>query len=256
MIKVWWKRTVLLVVSSLFLFMPVQSRADIASTLSSALGTVTSAANCTPLTPGDTANWKAVSSISNIILSPINSAQSTISSKANSMASSATPIALTLAGVLALSYFLWGILDSFAFVWLTVQSPGSINGPVREDLIDNIKTTILMYNNKVESHREFYKKNFGLNDTQINRVGRLRPRLEYMFVQDNFTRVVQTVFTPEVLNYLRSEKHLQTVFNRHKATERTNPNWLDDYLAEAATMKRVDYDREPESDETVDAQAA
>ncbi len=114
MIKVWWKRTVLLVVSSLFLFMPVQSRADIASTLSSALGTVTSAANCTPLTPGDTANWKAVSSISNIILSPINSAQSTISSKANSMASSATPIALTLAGVLALSYFLWGILDSFA----------------------------------------------------------------------------------------------------------------------------------------------
>jgi type IV secretory pathway VirB6-like protein len=114
MIKVWWKRTVLLVVSSLFLFMPVQSRADIASTLSSALGTVTSAANCTPLTPGDTANWKAVSSISNIILSPINSAQSTISSKANSMAASATPIALILAGLLALSYFLWGILDSFA----------------------------------------------------------------------------------------------------------------------------------------------
>ncbi|WP_321816702.1 MULTISPECIES: hypothetical protein [unclassified Paraburkholderia] len=133
-----------------------------------------------------------------------------------------------------------------AFVWLTVQSPGSINGPVREDLIDNIKTTILMYNNKVESHREFYRKNFGLNDTQINRVGRLRPRLEYMFVQDNFTRVVQTTFSPEVLNYLRSEKHLQTVFNRHKATEKTNPNWLDDYLAEAATMKRIDYDREPE----------
>lgn len=143
-----------------------------------------------------------------------------------------------------------------AFVWLTVQSPGSINGPVREDLIDNIKTTILMYNNKVESHREFYKKNFGLNDTQINRVGRLRPRLEYMFVQDNFTRVVQTVFTPEVLNYLRSEKHLQTVFNRHKATEAANANWLDDYLAEAATIKRVDYDQEPENDESIAAQVA
>ncbi|WP_163013110.1 type IV secretion system protein [Burkholderia stabilis] len=95
---------------SLLSVIPVQSRADIGGDLAGALG----GGACSPLTPGDTANWTAVKNISNVILSPINSAQSTISSKANSMASSATPIALTLAGVLALSYFLWGILDSFA----------------------------------------------------------------------------------------------------------------------------------------------
>lgn len=141
-----------------------------------------------------------------------------------------------------------------AFVWLTVQSPDSINGDVRTDLIDNIKTTILMYNRKVNAHRKFYKENFALSDAQINRVGRLRPKLEYMFVQDNFTRVVQTVFTDEVLPYLRSEKHLQTVFQKHQASSKTNPNWLDDYVAEVATIKPIDYSQEPK--EEADAQPA
>lgn len=110
MVRHYWKRMLVLLAISLLSVIPVQSRADIGGDLAGALG----GGVCSPLTPGDTANWTAVKNISNVILSPINSAQSTISSKANSMASSATPIALTLAGVLALSYFLWGILDSFA----------------------------------------------------------------------------------------------------------------------------------------------
>ncbi|WP_321935252.1 conjugal transfer protein TraC [Paraburkholderia sp. J8-2] len=141
-----------------------------------------------------------------------------------------------------------------AFVWLTVQSPDAISGSIRADLIDNIKTTILMYNKRVNAHRRFYKENFSLTDAQIDRIGRLVPKKEYMFVQDNFTRVVQTVFTDEVLPYLRSEKHLQNVFLKHQATEGTNPNWLDDYVAEVATIKPVDYSREPE--EETDAQPA
>ncbi|PNE59737.1 hypothetical protein A8H39_00895 [Paraburkholderia fungorum] len=113
MIKTSWKHTLLLLVLPLLLVMPGQSRAGVVDDLTNALSSGSNSA-CTPLTPGDTANWKAVSNISNIILSPINSAQSTISSKANSMAASATSIALVLAGVLSLSYFLWGIVDSFA----------------------------------------------------------------------------------------------------------------------------------------------
>ncbi|WP_018314020.1 type IV secretion system protein [Cupriavidus sp. UYPR2.512] len=102
MIKLFWTRSIVMFALSLILVMPVSSYAE------------GSSSSCSPLTAGDTANWDGVKNVANIILSPINSAQSTISSKANSMASSATPIALTLAGVLALSYFLWGILDSLA----------------------------------------------------------------------------------------------------------------------------------------------
>ena len=102
MIKFTWTRSIIMLALSLLMLMPLNSHADGSSSA------------CSPLTPGDTANWDAVKSVSDIILSPINSAQSTISSKANSMAASATPIALGLAGVLALSYFLWGVLDSLA----------------------------------------------------------------------------------------------------------------------------------------------
>lgn len=102
MSKLFWTRSILMFALSLILVMPVSSYAE------------GSSSSCSPLTAGDTANWDGVKNVANIILSPINSAQSTISTKANSMASSATPIALTLAGVLALSYFLWGILDSLA----------------------------------------------------------------------------------------------------------------------------------------------
>lgn len=102
MIQIFWTRTIFMLLLSLLLVMPIKGHAE------------SEASACSPLTAGDTANWDAVKSVADIILSPINSAQSTISSQANSMASSATPIALTLAGVLALAYFLWGVLDSLA----------------------------------------------------------------------------------------------------------------------------------------------
>lgn len=131
-----------------------------------------------------------------------------------------------------------------AFLWMTLQSPDSINGEVRSSLVDNIKTTILMYNPKVETHREFYKKNFGLTDTQVNMIKNLVPRRQYMFVQDKFTRVVQTAFTPESLNYLRSEAHLQSLFKKLKANRTTSPEeWVDEYLQAAASYKNAEFER-------------
>ncbi|MGF6604302.1 hypothetical protein P3T23_009057 [Paraburkholderia sp. GAS448] len=126
-----WQRILLGVLLPLCLLMPASSRAQslgdqIASAAAAAVGSSSSAA-CQAVSTGDQANLSAIGSFVNVILSPINSAQSAISSKANSMASSATPIALALAGVLALSYFLWGIVDSFAgsgdsFMGITVGS--------------------------------------------------------------------------------------------------------------------------------------
>jgi len=138
-----------------------------------------------------------------------------------------------------------------AFVWLTIQSPDAIDGAVKAALVDNIKTTIYMYNKRVETHRKFYKSNFALTDAQIKMISELKPRREYMIVQDNFTRVIQTAFTPDTLLYLRSEKHLQGVFSRHQATQSENPNWREDYLAEAAQYKRTEY-----NDEELETEAA
>ncbi|MFP3637942.1 VirB4 family type IV secretion system protein [Paraburkholderia sp. SIMBA_054] len=129
-----------------------------------------------------------------------------------------------------------------AFLWLTIQSPDSINGEIKSSLVDNIKTTILMYNQKVEMHREYYKVNFGLSDAQVNMIKHLRPKREYMFVQDKFTRVVQTAFTPESLNFLRSEAHLQAIFKQYADTRESNPNWLDEYLEAAGRVKNMEFE--------------
>lgn len=129
-----------------------------------------------------------------------------------------------------------------AFLWLTIQSPDAIDGAVRSSLVDNIKTTILMYNYKYETHREYYKKNFGLNDALINRIGRLRRKREYMVVQDNFTRVFQTAFTPESLNYLRSEAQLQATFKRVREETGGRTGWHREYLAQAAQFKNMEFE--------------
>ncbi|MGF6440592.1 VirB4 family type IV secretion system protein [Paraburkholderia youngii] len=128
-----------------------------------------------------------------------------------------------------------------AFLWLTIQSPDAIDGAVRSSLVDNIKTTILMYNYKYETHRDYYKKNFGLSDALINRIGRLRQKREYMVVQDNFTRVFQTAFSPDSLNYLRSEAQLQAVYKRVQAETGGRPGWHREYLAQAAQFKNMEF---------------
>jgi type IV secretion system protein VirB4 len=128
-----------------------------------------------------------------------------------------------------------------AFLWLTIQSPDAINGEIMSSLVDNIKTTILMYNNKAEKHREYYKKNFALTDAQVDMIKQLRQKREYMFVQDKFTRVVQTAFTPESLNFLRSEAHLQSIFKELRATRETNPDWVDEYLQAAGRVKNMEF---------------
>ncbi|MBN3761057.1 hypothetical protein [Burkholderia sp. Ac-20365] len=128
-----------------------------------------------------------------------------------------------------------------AFLWLTLQSPDSIDGAVKSSLVDNIKTTVLMYNQKVEMHRDYYKRNFGLTDQQVDMIRHLRPKREYMFVQDKFTRVVQTAFTPESLNFLRSEAHLQALFKQYADARDTNPHWLDDYLEAAGNVKNMEF---------------
>ena len=126
-----------------------------------------------------------------------------------------------------------------AFVWMTIQSPESItHQEIAASILDNIFSFLFLTNEKIESHREGYKKNFALQDHQIDMIAALQPRREYLLVQGTDSRVIQTAFTPEVLAYLRSEETVQGIFQRHmQEGENGDPNWREKYLAAISTLR-------------------
>lgn len=121
------------------------------------------------------------------------------------------------------------------FLWLTVQSPESVsNAEMSATILDNIFTFLLLHNNKVESHRQHYRDNFGLEDHQIDMIATLQPKRDYLLVQDGRARVMTTEFTPEALAYLRSEKAVLNVFDKYAAAN--EPGWQKQYLNEIRSM--------------------
>jgi type IV secretion/conjugal transfer VirB4 family ATPase len=121
------------------------------------------------------------------------------------------------------------------FLWLTVQSPESVsNAEMSATILDNIFTFLLLHNNKIETHREHYRNNFGLEDHQVDLIATLQPKRDYLLIQDGRARVMTTEFTPAALAYLRSEKSVLNVFDKHAAANETG--WKQDYLNEVRTM--------------------
>jgi type IV secretion system protein TrbE len=121
------------------------------------------------------------------------------------------------------------------FLWLTVQSPESVsNAEMSATILDNIFTFLLLHNNKIESHRSHYRDNFGLEDHQIDMIATLQPKRDYLLVQDGRARVMTTEFTPAALAYLRSEKAVLNVFDKHAAAN--EPGWQEQYLNEVRSM--------------------
>ena len=122
-----------------------------------------------------------------------------------------------------------------AFVWLTVQSPESVSGvdseAIRATLTDNIPNILLGYNRKLESHRELYRKMFGLTDDQVSMIGKLRPQRDYLRIAGNTTRILGTNFSKEILALVRSEAKFQQMLDEHlQSGSRT---WRDEYLKAA-----------------------
>ena len=62
-----------------------------------------------------------------------------------------------------------------AFGWLAMQSPESVLGiadeRIRATLADNIANIILGFNQRLENHRDLYKRMFALTDEQVNLIG-------------------------------------------------------------------------------------
>lgn len=131
--------------------------------------------------------------------------------------------------------FLRAVRSRNGFLWLTVQSPESVtNAEMSATILDNIFSFLLLYNNKIESHRHAYRDNFGLEDHQIDMIAKLQPKRDYLLVQDGRARVMTTEFTPAALAYLRSEKAVLNIFDRHAAAN--EPGWQQDYLNEVQKM--------------------
>ncbi|KFC72638.1 VirB4 family type IV secretion system protein [Massilia sp. LC238] len=121
------------------------------------------------------------------------------------------------------------------FLWMTIQSPESVtNAEMSATILDNIFSFLLLHNKKIESHRHHYRDNFGFEDHQIDMIAALQPKRDYLLIQDGHARVMTTEFTPAALAYLRSEKAVLNVFDKHEASN--EPEWKRDYLNEVRSM--------------------
>lgn len=122
-----------------------------------------------------------------------------------------------------------------AFVWLTLQSPESISGiedeRVKATLVDNIPNLILGANKKLENHRALYRNMFAMTDTQVDQIGQLRPKKDYLLVSDGFCRVLGTNLSKDALAYLRSEEAFQKLYT--EAQESGRADWRDWYIQQA-----------------------
>lgn len=121
------------------------------------------------------------------------------------------------------------------FLWLTIQSPQSVtNAEMSATILDNIYSFLLLYNKKIETHREAYKTNFGFEDHQIDMIAQLQPKRDYLLIQAGKARVMTTEFSPSALAYLRSEKAVLNVLDALEAEG--TPDWKERYLREVETM--------------------
>lgn len=126
-----------------------------------------------------------------------------------------------------------------AMVWLTVQSPESVEGidseALRATLADNIPNLLLGYNPRLENHRELYKKMFGMSDAQVSMIKDMVPKRDYLRVYGGNCTRLRTNFNDHALAYLRSEPFFQKLLD--EAKERNDPDWRNWYINEALRRK-------------------
>lgn len=121
------------------------------------------------------------------------------------------------------------------FLWMSIQSPESVtNAEMSASILDNIYSFLLLHNKKIETHRHHYRDNFGFEDHQIDMIAELQPKRDYLLVQDGHSRVMTTEFTSAALAYLRSEKAVLNVFDKHAAANEVG--WQQNYLNEVRSM--------------------
>jgi type IV secretion system protein VirB4 len=122
-----------------------------------------------------------------------------------------------------------------ARIWMATQSVSEIkSSPVFTALVESCPNKLFLANPGLrdsETMRNVYSEVFALPDNLIQQIGTLTPRVEYLMTGPDSHRVFQARFAPEILGYLRSESHVQKIFDKHR--DSGEPDWVERYLRES-----------------------
>lgn len=118
-----------------------------------------------------------------------------------------------------------------AWVVMATQSLDEIaKSSIFGTIVNNIPIRIYLPNANAFAHKEMYKSQFSLNDSQIERIASATPKLDYYIVTPELSRMVSVALPPEILAVVRSDAKAQRVFDRHYHS--SDENWVVNYLEE------------------------
>jgi type IV secretion system protein VirB4 len=104
------------------------------------------------------------------------------------------------------------------------------NSSIFSVIVDSIPTKIYLPNRDALQQRDLYRDKLGLNEGQIQLIAGAIQKRDYILINRNTTRVLESVFTPAAMAIIRSDMKAQEAFNRHMTSN--NPKWKDAYYAE------------------------
>lgn len=118
-----------------------------------------------------------------------------------------------------------------AIIGMATQSLMELsNSSIFSVIVDSIPTKIYLPNRDALQQRDLYRDKLGLNEGQIQLIAGAIQKRDYILINRNTTRVLESVFTPAAMAIIRSDMKAQEAFNRHMTSN--NPKWKDAYYAE------------------------
>jgi len=118
-----------------------------------------------------------------------------------------------------------------AFLIMATQSLDEVaRSEIFATIIDNIPNRIYLPNPNAYAHQDMYKKQFGLNSAQIDRIRNGVPKLHYYIVTPRLSRMAEVRLPKEILAVVRSDARAQRVFDKHRASGADD--WKINYVEE------------------------
>jgi type IV secretion system protein VirB4 len=118
-----------------------------------------------------------------------------------------------------------------AIIGMATQSLMELsNSSIFSVIVDSIPTKIYLPNKDALQQRHLYRDKLGLNEGQIDLIAGAIQKRDYILINRNTTRVLESVFTPAAMAVIRSDIKAQEVFTRHMNS--SHPQWKENYYAE------------------------
>lgn len=115
-----------------------------------------------------------------------------------------------------------------AIIGMATQSLMELSGSsIFSVIVDSIPTKIYLPNEHALQQRDLYRDKLGLNEGQIRLIAGATQKRDYILVNRNTTRVLESIFTPAALGIIRSDIKAQEIFTRHMNSN--DPKWKEHY---------------------------